>query len=95
MHNIIDFLGIIPARKNSKGLKRKNIIKVKNKTLIEYTLSAASNAKLINKSFVTSDDKKILKIASGYKKTLIHLRPSKFASDNSIMKEVVVMEIIF
>ena len=55
MYSIVDFLGIIAARKNSKGLKRKNIIKVKNKTLIEYTLNAASNTKLINKSFVTKD----------------------------------------
>ena len=90
MHNIIDFLGIIPARKNSKGLKRKNIIKIKNKTLIEYTLSAASNTKLINKSFVTSDDKKILKIASRYKKILTHLRPNNLALDNTNMKEVIV-----
>ena len=90
MHNIIDFLGIIPARKNSKGLKRKNTIKVKNKTLIEYTLIAASNTKLINKSFVTSDDKKILKIASRYKKILTHLRPNNLALDNTNMKEVIV-----
>ena len=32
-----DFIFVIPARKGSKGIKNKNIIKIKNKTLIEYT----------------------------------------------------------
>ena len=34
MNNLI----IIPARKNSVRLKNKNILKIKNKTLIEHTI---------------------------------------------------------
>ena len=30
-------LGVIPARAGSKGIKNKNIIKLNNKSLIEYT----------------------------------------------------------
>ena len=31
------FAIVIPARKGSKGIKNKNLIKIKNKPLIQYT----------------------------------------------------------
>ena len=34
-------LGIIPARKGSKSIKNKNLIKINNKTLIEIAINSA------------------------------------------------------
>ena len=38
-------LCFIPARKNSKSIKNKNLIKIKNKSLIYYTLAFAKKFK--------------------------------------------------
>ena len=54
------FIGFIFARKNSKRLPKKNILKLGNKLLIEYTLSAAIKSKIFRKIIVSTDDKKIL-----------------------------------
>ena len=56
-------LGLIPARAGSKGLKNKNILKINGKPLIEYTINAAKNSKLISEIYVTSDCKKVNKIS--------------------------------
>ena len=40
MKSFNDFLFIIPARKGSKGIKNKNIVKINNKKLIEYTFQS-------------------------------------------------------
>ena len=43
---------IIPARKNSKELKNKNILKINKKPLIDYTVFAAKkSAKIKNLHF--------------------------------------------
>ena len=57
---MIKYLAIIPARKNSKRLKNKNILKIKNKILFDYTFDAAKKTKKLTK-IVTTTDKKISK----------------------------------
>ena len=54
---------LICARKNSKGLKNKNILKFKNSTLVEHTFDQALNSKYISKVFVSTDSKKIIQLA--------------------------------
>jgi len=82
-------LVIIPARKGSKRIKNKNLIKVLNKPLIEWTINYAK--KLNNKDYdlvVTSDCNKIKKICS--KKDVFFLkRPKKISSDYTSMHEVI------
>ena len=56
-------LAVIPARKNSKSIKNKNIKLLFVKPLIYYTIDIAKKSKLINKIIVSSDSKKILSIA--------------------------------
>jgi len=56
-------LAVIPARSDSKRIKNKNIIKLLNKPLIQYTLDVAKKCKYIDKIVVSSESKKILKIA--------------------------------
>ena len=55
-----NFIGFIFARKNSKRLPKKNILKLGNKLLIEYTLIIALKSKIFKKIIVSTDDEKIL-----------------------------------
>ena len=59
-------LAVIPARAGSKRIKNKNILKLNNKPLIEYTLNVAKKCKYIDRIVVSSDSKKILKIAEKF-----------------------------
>ena len=56
-------LGIIPARKGSKSIKNKNLLKINNKTLIEIAINSAKKSKFLSDIVVTSDSLKILNLA--------------------------------
>ena len=53
-------VSIIPARGGSKGIPRKNLIKINDKPLIYYTILASLNSKYIDETWVSSEDKEIL-----------------------------------
>ncbi len=86
---------IIPARKNSKSIKLKNFVKVKNKKLIEYSIEFA---KKLQKQYdldicVSSDYNKITPILKKHKLHFLGLRPNKLSKDNSLTKDVVLYEL--
>ena len=54
---------IIYARSNSKRLPNKVLKEINNKSLLEITINLAKKVNKIDKIFVSSDSKKILKIA--------------------------------
>ena len=75
---------IIPARKGSKRIKNKNLIKVLNKPLIEWTINYAK--KLNNKGYdlvVTSDCNKIKK--NLFKKKCFFFKKTKKNIDRSYL----------
>ena len=76
-------LAIIPARGGSKGLKNKNILKLKEKPIIKYTIDQAKNSKFINKIAVSTDSNKIQKISKKEKVWCEQLRPKKISGDKS------------
>jgi len=78
----INYLAIIPARKDSKRIKNKNLVKINKKELIKFTIEAAKKTKKINKIIVTSDDKKILKISKKLKTDIVK-RPKNLSGDSS------------
>ena len=51
---------IIPARGGSKGISNKNIVKIKNKELINYTIQTALKLKKHCDIVISTDSKKIL-----------------------------------
>ena len=59
------FAIVVPARKGSKSVKNKNLIKINKKHLIEYTLIAANKSD-VKLKFILTDDKKIKKISKKY-----------------------------
>jgi CMP-N,N'-diacetyllegionaminic acid synthase len=74
---------IIPARSGSKGLKNKNIRKLKNKPLIYYTIKVAKESKLFEKIFLLTDSIKYAKLANRYGAETPYIRPKFNATDKS------------
>jgi len=81
-------LALIPARGGSKGVRRKNLRMVGGKPLLEYTLSAAHQSKLIDRTFVSSEDAEILGFAAQSGAETIR-RPADFATDEASAVDVV------
>lgn len=83
MKNKIKILAVIPARKGSKGLKNKNILKIKKTTLVEYAINNAKKSKYINYIAISTDSKKIKNIAKKNNVWCEKLRPKKYSLDKS------------
>ena len=84
------YLTIIPARKNSKRLKNKNLKFFFNKPLIKFTFDLAKKVKKFDYILLSSNDDKIIKIA---KKNRIHApfkRPENLSKDKSDLNKVVI-----
>ena len=77
----MNFLCIIPARSGSKGIKNKNLKKIKNKSLIELSYDIALKSKIFTNIVVSTDSKKY----QNYLKKKIpidFLRPKFLSGDN-------------
>ena len=83
------FLAIIPARKESKRLPRKNILLLNGKPLISWTIEAAKKSKYIDNIIVNSDDQKILELAKKEGVKFIK-RPASLSSDHTSTVDVVI-----
>ncbi len=70
------------ARGGSKGLPNKNIKRLVNKPLLAHSISIAKSISRVSKVFVSSDSKKISKIAHEYGAEFIP-RPVELADDES------------
>ncbi len=84
---------IILARKNSQGIKNKNLQKIKNKPLIWYPLNAAKKSKYIDEIYFNSDCKKMTSYASRFGANIDFLRPSYLAKSNSTSADVIMHHI--
>ena len=62
MYNNRNIVALIPARANSKGIKRKNLINFLGLPLVAYSIILAKKIKIINQVFVSTDSKKIQKV---------------------------------
>lgn len=83
-------LAIIPARGGSKGIPKKNIIKVLGKPLIQYTIDAAIGSQYIDEIHVSTDDLNIVNTVNELGINISRLRPSELAQDKSKTIEVVI-----
>lgn len=73
----------ICARSGSKGLKNKNIKQLLGKPLIYYTIKQAKDAKIFNNIVVSTDSKKIKRIANKLNVSCWYLRSKKLSNDYS------------
>ncbi len=85
----LKILAIIPGRGGSKGIPSKNIQKLGELPLIAHTIRSAKNSKKVNRIIVSTDNKKIAKIAREHGADVPFLRPKKFSRDSSSTLDVV------
>ena len=76
-------LVIIPARKGSKRLKGKNILKLGNKPLAQITIEFAKKIKGIFDIIVSTDDNEVIKIAKKLDVKAPFIRPSSLSGDKT------------
>ena len=83
-----NFAILIPARKGSKTIKNKNVIKLGNKKLIEYTFCEIPK-NLLKNTYVLSNDTKVKRIAEKYKINNLYIRPDSLSKDNTSLGETI------
>ncbi len=79
---------LIPARCGSKGIPLKNIVELKGKPLIYYTINAANNSGVFDRIVVSTDCDRIGEVAHHYGAEVL-IRPPELAADKSPMDPVI------
>ena len=82
-------LAIVPARGNSKGIKNKNLKKIKGLSLVEHAGNILKKISWIDYSIISSDSNKIIEVAKKSSLECIFKRPKNISgpriSDHSVM----------
>jgi N-acylneuraminate cytidylyltransferase len=82
-------LALIPARGGSKRLPRKNVLLLKGKPLIEWSINAAQFSQYVDEVFVSSDDTEILDVVAKTGLGIQQPRPNELASDTATTDSVI------
>lgn len=82
-------IALILARGGSKRLPRKNILLLKDKPLIAWTIESAQKSKFVDRVIVNSDDDEIIAIAQKYNAEVPYKRPAELATDTTTSSEVI------
>ena len=80
-------ISIIPARGGSKGILRKNIKFLYNKPLIAYSIEQSLKSKLVDSTYVSTEDHEIKEVSLSYGAKVID-RPEEFAIDKASTESV-------
>lgn len=83
----MDVLAIIPARGGSKSIPHKNLISCGGRPLVDWTIEAVNDSRLITRAILSSDDPSILARATG--KVQPHLRAAWAATDTASSESVI------
>ncbi len=81
-------IAVIPARGNSKGIPQKNIRPFLGQPLMAYTIREAQRAKSIDRLIVSTEARKVERIAQQYGAEVFR-RPSKLAMDDTPINWVI------
>jgi CMP-N,N'-diacetyllegionaminic acid synthase len=88
MHNN-RFLALVPARGGSKRLPRKNLLPLKGKPLIEWTINVTKLSGRFSDILVSTDDEEIAQTARSIGGLVPWLRPAELSSDTATSIDVV------
>lgn len=86
---LIKNLGIIAARKGSKGIPDKNKTLLGGIPLVEWTLKAAHGSKSLDLILLTTDDEEIISLSKGYRIDAPFLRVPELSSDSASIYDVI------
>mgnify|MGYP003317901958 CR=1 FL=1 len=75
------FLCVISARGGSQGLKNKNLKYFNGKPLIAWTIEQAKKSKFVRDVYISTDSKKIAKIAKNFGAEVPFFRSKKLSDD--------------
>jgi CMP-N,N'-diacetyllegionaminic acid synthase len=78
-------VAVIPARGGSKGIPRKNLVRIAGRPLIAYAIDTARNAASVDRVLVSTDDSEIADVARQLGAEVPFLRPSELADDTAPM----------
>lgn len=78
----MNILAIIPARGGSKGIKRKNLVKLYGKPLVGFSIEHSLASQLINRTIVSTEDDEISKVSQEYGAEIPILRSKELAEDH-------------
>lgn len=94
----LKFLAIIPARGGSKGIKKKNIVEVCGKSLIEYTiipsLELVSHG-VLDKCIISTDSDEIAEISKKIGAKVPFIRPENLSTDKAKSVDLILHSIDF
>lgn len=82
-------LAIIPARSGSKGVPNKNIRLLADRPLLYYPYNLAKKCKEIDQVAISTESKKIEKVAKGFNCKIYFLRPKYLATDSASTIDVI------
>jgi CMP-N,N'-diacetyllegionaminic acid synthase len=83
-----EVLALIPARGGSKGIPRKNLLRLAGKPLIQYSIEQALASTRITRTIVSTDDEEIAQVAREAGAEVPFMRPAEFAQDRSLDLDV-------
>ena len=83
------FLALIPAKGKSISIKKKNLQKIKGKSLIDITIENSKKTKYLKEIYVSSEDREILKISKSKGVNPI-IRPKYLSKAQSKMIDVII-----
>lgn len=83
------FLAIIPARGGSKGVPRKNLLKLGEKTLLALAIAGAKSSNYITRVICSTDDEEMMEEAKRSGAEVLFKRPAELATDTASSWSVV------
>lgn len=84
----MNIYAIIPARSGSKGLPNKNIRKINNRPLIDYSIQFAKKLTSVDRIFCSTDSEEYADIARKSGAEVPFLRSVGAASDNAMEQDI-------
>jgi CMP-N,N'-diacetyllegionaminic acid synthase len=76
-------IALVTARSGSKGVPNKNVMKIGNHTLLEWSVKACLNSTTIESVYLSTDSEQYADLGNSYGARIPFLRPTELAGDET------------